>query len=73
MIEVDLEHWKVRYIQTLREYFHGYVDQEGALRTEHTVRFLGFTVLRLLYKMDRMLPGRQAAPPSSLGSDADGA
>jgi hypothetical protein len=68
MVEVDARHWKVRYIKTLREYFHVYVDPEGTLRTEHTVRFLGFTVLQLLYKMDRVLPGREAesgSPPAS--------
>jgi hypothetical protein len=73
MVEVDSEHWKVRYVQTLREYFHVYVDKEGTLRTEHTVRFMGFTVLRLLYRMDRVLPDTQAAPPPSLGSDAGSA
>jgi hypothetical protein len=54
MVEAGAGHWRVRYIKTLREYFHVYVDREGTLRTEHTVRFLGFTVLRLLYKMDRV-------------------
>jgi hypothetical protein len=73
MVEAGPEHWKVRYIKTLREYFHVYVDRGGTLRTQHTVRFLGFTVLRLLYKMDRMLPGRQAAPPSPVEVDAGGA
>jgi hypothetical protein len=53
LTEVDTEHWRVRYIRTLREYFHVYVDGAGVLRTEHTVRFLGLTVLRLLYKMVR--------------------
>jgi hypothetical protein len=54
MVEVGAEHWKVRYIRTLREFFHVYVDAAGVLRTEHTVRFLGVTVLRLLYKMERV-------------------
>jgi hypothetical protein len=54
MVEVSAEHWKVRYIRTLREFFHVYVDEAGTLRTEHTVRFLGVTVLRLLYKMERI-------------------
>src|SRR5206468_1614338 len=53
MVEVDADHWRVRYIRTLREYFHVYVDKQGALRTEHIVRFLGFTPLRLHYKMTR--------------------
>jgi hypothetical protein len=58
MTAVDPQHWKVWYIQTLREHFHVYLDREGTLRTEHTVRFLGFTVLRLLYKMERAIPCR---------------
>jgi hypothetical protein len=56
MVEVDETAWKVRYFRTLREYFHVYLDREGTLRTEHVVRFLGFTVLRLLYKMERTGP-----------------
>jgi hypothetical protein len=54
MVEVDAEHWRVRYIRTLREFFHVYVDRQGTLRTEHTVRFLGLTVLRLHYKLERV-------------------
>jgi hypothetical protein len=59
MHEVDERTWKVRYIQTLRDYFHEYVDPRGMLRTEHVVRYLGFTVLRLLYKMERVRPELQ--------------
>jgi hypothetical protein len=73
MDEVDAGHWKVRYIKTLREHFHVYVDREGTLRTQHTVRFLGFTVLRLIYKMDRASPGGQAPPPSPPESGPAGA
>jgi hypothetical protein len=54
MVEVDAGHWRVRYIRTLRETFHVYVDGRGALRTEHLVRFLGLTPLRLHYKMERL-------------------
>jgi len=50
-------HWNVRYLRSLREFFHVYVDAEGTLRTEHLVRFLGLNVLRLHYKMER-IPGR---------------
>ena len=42
--------WRVR---TLRERFVVYVDGEGVLRCDHTVRFLGLPVLRLHYKMFR--------------------
>ncbi|HXO45336.1 MAG TPA: hypothetical protein VN846_07680 [Candidatus Cybelea sp.] len=43
--------WRVRYIKTLHEIFHVYVDAEGILRTDHTIHFLGLTVLRLHYKI----------------------
>ena len=56
MVEVDTGHWHVRYLPTLREFFHVYVDTQGTLRTEHIVRFLGFTPLRLHYKMVRISP-----------------
>jgi hypothetical protein len=65
MVEVDPEHWRVRYFRTLREYFRVFVDGEGVLRTEHTVRFLGFTVLRLQYKMESNPAPIQA--PDSVG------
>src|SRR5438270_386540 len=50
MVQVDADHWRVRYLHTLRELFHVYVDKQGTLRTEHTVRFLGFAPLRLHYR-----------------------
>lgn len=53
MVEIDDAHWRVRYIRTLRETFHLYVDRHGSLRTDHTVEFLGFTPLRLHYKLSR--------------------
>jgi hypothetical protein len=55
MVEVDAEHWRVRYIRTLREVFHVYVDAQGTLRTEHRIRFLGFTPLRMHYKLERVV------------------
>lgn len=56
MVEAGPDHWRVRYIRSLREYFHVYLDKRGVLRTEHLVRFLGLTVLRLHYKMERVRP-----------------
>jgi len=44
-------HRRVRYVKTLHELFHVYVDEEGVLRTEHTISFLGLTIIRLHYKM----------------------
>ncbi len=57
MVEVDRDHWKVRYLRTLRETFHLYVDREGTLRTDHTVRFLGLTVFRMHYRMTPVTKG----------------
>jgi hypothetical protein len=61
--------WRVRYIRTLREAFHVYVGPQGALRTDHTVRFLGLTPLRLHYKLERLRgalgPAQSAAAPGA--------
>jgi hypothetical protein len=62
MIDSGPEHWTVRYIRTLREFFHVYVDREGTLRTEHRVCFLGLTVLRLHYRMERIVDGSAGRP-----------
>jgi hypothetical protein len=45
------DHWRVRYIRTLHELFHVYVDDENVLRVDHTVSFMGMTIIRLHYKM----------------------
>lgn len=63
MVDVDAAHWRVRYIRTLREIFHVYVDRQGTLRTDHTVRFLGFTPLRLHYKLERVNSTSQPPVP----------
>jgi hypothetical protein len=44
---------RVWHIRSLKEHFHVYVDGKGALRCDHTVKFLGLPVLRLHYKMFR--------------------
>ena len=51
MIDGGAEHYIVRHVRTLREIFHVYVDDEGVLRTEHSVLFLGLTIIRLHYKI----------------------
>ena len=66
MVAVDAEHWRVRYLRTLREFFHVYVDRQGTLRTDHVVRFLGLTPLRLHYKLERIGPGSVATFPPSV-------
>ena len=49
----DAERVRVWRIRTLKEHFRVYVDPKGALRCDHSVRFLGLPVLRLHYKMFR--------------------
>jgi hypothetical protein len=49
---------KVRHLRSLQELFHVYVDERGDLRTDHSVRFLGLSVLRLHYKMAPAPPRR---------------
>jgi hypothetical protein len=41
------------YIRSLKESFHVFVDGNGTLRCDHSVRFLGLPVLRLHYKIFR--------------------
>jgi hypothetical protein len=53
IVELDSGKWRVRYIRTLHEIFHVYVDKDGILRTDHIIHFLGLTVLRLHYKITR--------------------
>jgi hypothetical protein len=45
--------WRVRNFTTLHEIFRVYVDEDGVLRTDHTITFVGLTILRLHYKMTR--------------------
>lgn len=45
------EYWRVRNFTTLHELFHVYVDNEGVLRCDHKISFVGLTILRLHYKM----------------------
>jgi len=51
MFAAGPNHWRVRYIKTLHELFRVYLDDEGILRTDHTISFLGLTIMRLHYKM----------------------
>jgi len=56
LIGAGPDQWRVRYVKTLHELFRVYVDEEGVLRTDHTISFLGLTILRLHYKMSHLLP-----------------
>jgi hypothetical protein len=51
IVEAGPSAWKVRAFTTLHEIFHVYVDEEDVLRTDHEIRFVGLTILRLHYKM----------------------
>jgi hypothetical protein len=51
LVDGGADHWRVRNFTTLHELFRVYVDGEGVLRTDHTVSFLGITIIRLHYKM----------------------
>jgi hypothetical protein len=51
IVPSGVDHWRVRYVKTLHELFRVYVDNEGILRTDHTISFLGLTIMRLHYKM----------------------
>jgi hypothetical protein len=61
LIDGGPEHYIVRHVRSLREVFHVYVDAEGVLRTDHSVFFLGLTIIRLHYKMTRSLAARDFA------------
>src|SRR6267154_2249154 len=54
MIDGGPDHYIVRHVRSLREIFHVYVDAEEVLRTDHTVFFLGLSIIRLHYKMTRV-------------------
>ena len=51
ILELDADRLKVRYLRTLRERFAVYTDDEGVLRCDHDVHFLGLSMLRLHYRM----------------------
>ncbi len=53
IVEAGKDAWRVRNFKTLHEIFRVYVDEEGILRTDHEIRFVGLSILRLHYKMTR--------------------
>jgi hypothetical protein len=63
VVESGADHWRVRNFTTLHEIFHVYADEDGILRTDHEITFVGLTILKLHYKMtlaqnqDSQVPG----------------
>jgi hypothetical protein len=53
IVDGGLNHWRVRNFTTLHELFFVYIDNEEVLRVDHSVSFLGLTIIRLHYKMLR--------------------
>jgi len=53
VLESGGDAWQVRNFTTLHEIFPVYLDDDGILRTDHTITFLGLTILRLHYKMTK--------------------
>ena len=71
IVEAGKDTWKVRNFTTLHEIFRVYVDDEDVLRTDHTITFVGLTILRLHYKMTlapNTAEGRPAPSDAALRS-----
>lgn len=62
VLESGQDAWRVRNFTTLHEVFRVYVDQEDVLRTDHTISFVGMTILRLHYKMTLAETLKKTAP-----------
>ena len=64
VLELDADRLKVRYLRTLHERFEVYTDEQGTLRCDHEVRFLGIPMLRLHYRMRELAAPVAAAAPA---------
>jgi len=62
ILESGKDALRVRNFKTLHEIFHVYVDDDGVLRTDHVIKFIGLTILRLHYKMTAVGKGRTSKP-----------
>jgi hypothetical protein len=51
LVDSGPDHLHVRLFKTLHEVFRVYEDSEKFLRTDHTISFLGMTIVRLHYKL----------------------
>ena len=67
LVEAGRDAWRVRNFATLNEAFHVYVDKEGVLRTDHTISFVGLTILRLLYTMTLAAVSKKGESAGILG------
>ena len=62
ILESGKDALRVRNFKTLHEIFHVYVDDDGVLRTDHVIKFIGLTILRLHYMMTAVGKGRTSKP-----------
>ena len=60
IVKAGPDRWRVRNFRTLHELFHVYVDDEGVLRCDHKITFVGLTILRLHYKMTLVEPSAES-------------
>jgi hypothetical protein len=70
MMEIEPGKWKVRYLQSLQEFFTVFTDDEGVLRCDHQVKFLGVTMLKLHYKMTRRKEARSEREAETVAAAA---
>jgi hypothetical protein len=68
VVESGSDHWRVRNFKTLHEIFHVYADEDGILRTDHEITFVGLTILRLHYKMTLAETAKREATENILSS-----
>lgn len=72
LVEAGKDAWRVRNFKTLHETFRVYVDEEDVLRTDHTITFVGLTILRLHYKMTLVSNASSAKlMPTKVALDAE--
>jgi hypothetical protein len=62
VVESGADHWRVRNFTTLHEIFHVYADEDGVLRTDHEITFVGLTILKLHYKMTLAQSAKDQSP-----------
>jgi hypothetical protein len=54
VLQADETTRKIRYIRAMKETIHVYVDDQGALRTDHVFKFWRVNMLKLHYKIGRV-------------------